>query len=104
MTEIRISVTDKDGKEAEITGINRDDWHRLKDPCPECGHHEFNHFGTTGGQYGKQEQAIIERTDYWDAKHPLYTQCMSCNEILFKHPAFDLLFDLNGENNIAIEK
>ena len=101
--EIRMRVTDSDGEETKITGIDRDDWHGLRDSCPECGSHEFNHFGTTGGQYGKQREAVIKRTDYWDAKQPLYTQCKSCNEILFKHPAFDLLFDLDGDNSSAIE-
>ncbi len=43
------------------------------------------------------------RTDYWSAERTLLTKCKSCNEELFKHPAFDLLFDPDGENNAVFE-
>ncbi|MFA9427120.1 hypothetical protein [Natronorubrum sp. A-ect3] len=101
--ETRIRVTDEDGKETEITGVNRNDWDGLSESCPECGSDEFDHFEVTGGHYGKQGKAIIERTDYWSAKQSLFTQCKSCGEVLYKHPAFDLLFDLDGDSDTVFE-
>ncbi|MFP9061968.1 hypothetical protein ACLI4R_15755 [Natrialbaceae archaeon A-chndr2] len=99
----RIKVTWQSGKETEITGINRDDWHGVSESCPECGTHEFDHFEVTGGHFGKQGQAIIERTDYWSAKRSLFTRCKSCDEVLFKHPSFDLLFNPDEDNDAVVE-
>ena len=100
---IRMRMTDEDGKESEITGIDRDDWHGLSESCPECGSHEFDHFEVNGGHYGKHEETVIKRTDYWSGTRPLFTRCKSCDEVLFKHPAFELLFDMGDDNDTVIE-
>ena len=94
--EDSIQVTREDGTTKEIVGVDRDDWDGLSDPCPVCGSCEFDHFATTGGHFGRQGTAVIERTDYWDAKRQLFTRCRGCDEVLYKHPAFDLLFEYSG--------
>lgn len=85
----------------QISGIKRDDWHDMSDPCPECGGREFNHLSTTGGHYGSQDTAIVMRSDFWGVEQRLFTCCRDCHEILHKHPAFDLLFNLD-ENSTEI--
>jgi hypothetical protein len=87
-------------KEIEIGYIENPDWEGLSDPCPECEGAEFNHIEYSGGHYGLYQGAVIERTDYWDQKGSLYTECLDCGEILYKNPAFDLLRAyLDGELN-----
>ena len=75
----------------DIESIEREDWDSMQDPCPECTGTEFDHVRYEGGHYGQQENAIIERTDYWYQQGSLYTACKSCDEVLYKHPAYDLL-------------
>lgn len=99
---LRICVIREDGTEHSIEGITRSDWHGLGDPCPECNHQEFDHFNATGGHYGPYQGAVIERTDFWDANQPLFTRCRGCDEILYKHPAFDLLYPLEGDEDAVI--
>lgn len=99
---IRIRVIHDSGVEHRIEGIARDDWHGLGDPCPECGHREFDHFQTSGGHYGPYQSTVIERTDFWDANQPLFTRCRGCKEILYKHPAFDLLYPIDGDDEAVI--
>jgi len=101
--ELRIRVIYEDGTEHSICGISRDDWSGLGDPCPECGHQEFNHFKSAGGHYGPYQSAVIERTDFWDANRPLFTRCRDCREILYQHPAFALLYPLEGDEEAVIE-
>ena len=100
---VQIEITLENGETTHTSGCKRDDWQGLTDPCPECGSCEFSHYRVTGGHYGKQGSSVIMRTDYWSAERTLFTQCKSCNEVLFKHPAFDLLFDPDGENNAVFE-
>lgn len=101
--ELPFRVIRQNGTEHRIVGINRNDWQGLDDPCPNCGHHEFDHFTVSGGHYGPRGTAIIERTDFWDSKRRLFTRCRKCGEILYKHPAFDLLFDYDGNDDAQIE-
>ena len=101
--DIRVKVTFQTGETTHIEGSKREDWGGLMDPCPVCGDHEFDHFRVSGGHYGKEGNDIVERTDYWSAKQVLFTQCKSCDEVLFKHPAFDLLFDPENDNEAVIE-
>lgn len=63
----------------------------MADPCPDCGSTEFDHVGYQGGYYGHYDGAVIERTDYWDQKGSLYTECRDCDEVLYKNPAYDVL-------------
>lgn len=93
----------RDDTAQEIVGVKRDDWNGLADPCPECGHTEFNHFKSAGGHYGPYQGAVVERTDFWDANRSLYTRCRECGEILYKHPAFDLLYPVDGEDDAIID-
>ncbi|WP_139231265.1 hypothetical protein [Halostagnicola kamekurae] len=93
-----LRVIDEDGIEQEINGIKRDDWKNLNDPCPNCGGCEFNHLSTSGGHYGKRDTAIVMRSDFWNVDQPLFTRCRDCREILYKHPAFDLLFEADDGN------
>ncbi|WP_139136210.1 hypothetical protein [Haladaptatus sp. W1] len=93
--ELPIRVIDADDNERKISGINRDDWTDMTDPCPECGGQEFNHFSTSGGYYGSRDTTVVLRSDFWDAEQSLFTRCRNCRKILFKHPAFDLLSDLS---------
>lgn len=98
----QIRVIDDDGAEYRIEGITRDDWDGLIDPCPECGQQEFNHFKASGGHYGTYQDTVIERADFWDGTQPLFTRCRSCKETLYKHPAFELLYPVDGDDDAVI--
>lgn len=63
----------------------------MAEPCPECDGTEFDHMNYEGGHFGHYQDAVIERTDYWDQKGSLYTACRGCGEVLFKHPAYDIV-------------
>jgi hypothetical protein len=89
MDEIQVCIGDE---KRVLPSISRDDWNDLRDPCPCCGNREFRHFETTGGRYGRTEGTPVRQSDYWDANQSLYTQCLGCEEVLHKHPVFDLLF------------
>lgn len=75
----------------DIEQIVHEDWDDLSDPCPECQGTEFDHLRYEGGHYGHHNDTVIQRTDYWDQKGSLYTACKSCDEILYKNPAYDVL-------------
>jgi len=90
----RHTVTLSDGRSLQIEAVRRDDWEGLDDTCPECGSTEFEHVQFEGGRYGRSDDAVILRTDYWDRKGSLYTVCKECDKVLYKHPAYDLLREL----------
>lgn len=75
----------------EVEHIVRDDWDDLYDPCPHCDSSEFDHIRYEGGHYGHHESSVIQRNDYWDQKGSLYTVCKSCDEELYKSPAYDVI-------------
>jgi len=75
----------------EIEYIEREDWEGMIEPCPECEGTEFDHVRYEGGHYGQYEDTVIERTDYWYQHGSLYTACKDCDEVLHKHPAYDVL-------------
>jgi len=87
-----------------ISGVDRDDWDGLADPCPACGGREFDHVATAGGRYGVRDGAVVSRSDFWDAERALWTRCRGCERILYKHPAADLLFDPGEDGGAAIER
>ena len=89
----QIRVIRENGVESRIERIDRDDWDGVDDPCPNCGTREFNHYTASGGHFGQQGTNIVERTDFWNSERKLFTQCRHCDEVLYKHPAFDLLFE-----------
>jgi len=101
--EISMRVVDEDEKEQIISGVSREDWESITDPCPECGGYEFNHVTTSGGHYGSSDSAVILRSDFWDVDRSLFTRCRNCREILYKHPAFDLLFNLNDDAETSLK-
>lgn len=80
-----------EGKTVTIEYIVRDDWDGMTDPCPSCSSTEFIHVKFEGGHYGLKNEAIILRTDFWDQKGALFTECGNCSKVLFKHPAYDIL-------------
>ncbi|MDL0118288.1 hypothetical protein PNQ29_08390 [Halobacterium salinarum] len=96
-----VQIIDENGDERELTGIEREDWTGMSDPCPECGGQEFNHISTSGGRYGRRDGAVVMRSDFWGVEKPLFTRCRDCRETLYKHPAFDLLFEINGDHDSA---
>ncbi|GGL21723.1 hypothetical protein GCM10009037_01300 [Halarchaeum grantii] len=73
-----------------ITGVRRPDWQGMTDPCPDCGARAFRHVATSGGRYECVDGVVTRRTDYWDAGADLLTQCLDCDAVLYKHPAFEL--------------
>lgn len=89
--ERTLRVVDGDRSFA-ITGIERDDWDSLRDPCPDCGAREFEHVSTSGGRYGVREESVVLRSDLWDAERSLFARCRACGTVLYKHPAFALRF------------
>jgi len=78
-----------------ITAICHDEWRDMADPCPECGVRTFRHVSTIGGRYECTDGVPTRRAEYWDAEKALFTQCLDCDAVLYKHPAFDLLFNIN---------
>ena len=106
MTEESRSFTlvDDSGDERTAELVTRDDWETMNDPCPECGEQEFVHYQTGGGRFGEFGGVIIERSDYGHATRALLTRCRECGAVLFKHPAFDLLFETEdtGDGAAAI--
>ena len=75
----------------ELEYIERSDWEGLSDECPECEGSEYNHMRFQAGLFGQYQGGVIERKDYWDQKGSLYTECIGCDEVLYKHPAYDLI-------------
>lgn len=102
--EVTMRVIGEDGNEREICGIERDDWNDMSDPCPECGGREFNQISTSGGHYGPRNTAIVMRSDFWGVEQSLFTRCRDCREILYKHPAFDLLFDFGEDSTKTLDR
>ena len=100
---LSIQVIDQNGNEQTISGVKRDDWESMNDSCPECGGLEFNHFSASGGHYGSRDTAVVMRSDFCDADRSLYTRCRDCREILYKHPAFDLLFLSDDSEEIPLD-
>jgi len=90
-------LRDSDGNERELTEKHHPEWEQLGDPCPECGTTEYRHFTAEGGRYGMQQDAVVRRSDYWEAERSLMTQCLSCKLVLYRHPAFSLLYDATEE-------
>jgi len=90
-------LTLPDGDVLTIEGICRDGWEGMNEPCPNCGSTEFEHIEFEGGAYGQSEDAVILRTDYWNQKGSLYTECRECGFVLYKHPAYDVIQHLNKD-------
>jgi len=90
-------LRDSDGKERKINENRHPEWENLGDPCPECGTTEYRHFTAEGGCYGIKKDAVVRRSDYWGTERSLMTQCLSCELVLYRHPAFDLLYDASEE-------
>lgn len=99
--EFSIRILDANGNERELSGVKRDDWEGMNDSCPECGGREFNHVLTSGGHYGLRDGAVVMRSDFWDIDQSLFTQCRDCREILYKHPAYELIFKFEGDITIT---
>ena len=79
-----------------IAGVETDEWEGMSDPCPTCGGRGFEHVSAGGGYYGVRDGTVVLRSDCWDADRALRTRCRVCGTMLHKHPAFDLLFDLDA--------
>ncbi|WP_049985388.1 hypothetical protein [Halobellus rufus] len=90
-----------DGRSFTITAVDRDDWTDMRDPCPECASRAFDHVSTSGGRYELRAGAVVRRTDRWNADRSLHTSCRNCGAVLDKHPAYDLLFDRDGDDERA---
>ncbi|MFA1610765.1 hypothetical protein [Halobellus rubicundus] len=92
------------GRSVTITGVERGEWDRLSDPCPDCGGREFAHVGTAGARYGVRNGGVVRRADIWDAERPLFTRCRACGAVLYKHPAFVLRFDPRADGVVGLER
>ena len=75
----------------EVEAVESLDWEGLGDSCPECGGSEYHHISYSGGLYGHLDGVVVERTDYWFEKGGLYTECLECDEVLYKNPSYDVL-------------
>lgn len=98
-----LRVIDEQGSESLIEGIRRPAWDGVGVPCPDCGARRVRHFTCEGGRFGVRDGAVERRSGYWDSSRAIFTQCLGCRLVLFKHPAFDLLYDLDGEGNSVID-
>ena len=91
------------GVDSEVELLQRTDWDGLEDPCPECGHTEFDHVHTSGGHYGQGPDGTpVCRADFNNLRLTLLTTCKNCDEVLFKHPSADLLLDWTGTNEETV--
>ena len=90
-------VLDDEGGEVVISGRRHPDWEGIPAPCPTCGATRLRHVQARGGRYEMGATGATRRTDYWDARRGLFTQCLACETVLHKHPATDLLFDVGGD-------
>jgi len=74
--------------------IERDDWNNLNEPCPECDNNQFEcvEYSTTIYHDGKSVN------DRWDKAGTLRIKCQFCQTILHRHPAYDILEDIHGQN------
>jgi len=95
--KLTLILRNSDGDEREITEKQHPEWEQLGDPCPECGTTEYRHFTAEGGRYGMQQGAVVRRSDYWGTKRSLMTQFLSCKLVLYRHPAFNLLYETSEE-------
>lgn len=89
-------VVDESGSREVVRGVRRDDWGGLGADCPRCGATEYRHFIASGGRYGMRDGAVVRRAEYWDSGRRLFTECLDCELVLYKHPAFDLLYGSGG--------
>ncbi|WP_435102401.1 hypothetical protein [Halarchaeum sp. P4] len=80
-----------------ITAVRHPTWQGMTDPCPECGAREFRHVTTTGGRYECVDGVVLRRAEYWDGEGVLFVQCLDCDAVLYKHPAFDLSASTAGD-------
>jgi len=87
-----VMLTDTDGQKRELTEKQHPAWDNLGDPCPECDATEYRHFTAEGARYGIHQDVVIQRNDYWGTDCSLMTQCLSCDVVLYRHPAFELLY------------
>lgn len=94
-----LRVIDEGGAESRLEGVRRPEWDGVGTRCPECGGDAVRHFSATGGRYGARDGAAVLRSEYWDARRTLLARCLGCGLLLYKHPAFDLLYDLDGDDD-----
>lgn len=93
-----------DGSTFELEYVQYEDWGGLSEPCPECHGTEFNHVRYEGGHYGQHQGVVVERTDYWYQQGGLYTECRGCDEVLYKHPAYELIKAWSDEDRDLLER
>ena len=60
-------------------------------------------FSVSGGHYGSRDSTVVMRSDFWDAEQSLFTRCREYREILYKHPAFELLFPSDDSEKISLD-
>lgn len=96
-------VVGEDGTDTVINGVRNDEWDGLGSACPRCDATEYRHFTASGGRYGTRDGAVVLRSDYWDSERRLFTECLDCELVLYKHPAFDLLYGRGDGGNGAFQ-
>lgn len=81
-------------KQEPTLAVNHEQWDSVDDDCPECGSSNFESvdYDTTIYDGGK------EVNDRWYKKGNLLTKCISCGEELKKHPAYDVLEEVETES------
>ena len=94
---LELRVIDEDGDEFRIRGVDHPDWDGLGAVCPRCGAGEQRRFFAEGGRYGIREGAWVRRSDYWGSRTELLVACLGCNLVLYRHPAFELLYGGEGD-------
>lgn len=96
-------VVDEEESDVVLRGIRCEEWDGLGSVCPRCGATEYRHFTASGGRYGTRDGAVVLRSDYWDSRRHLLTACLDCELVLYKHPAFDLLYECWDDEDGAIQ-
>jgi hypothetical protein len=92
--ETTLSVKLPSGEKIDAKGISHENWDSMQEPCPDCGGEEFSQMDYGAGRYGIKNGTPILRNDYWDRNGTLRVKCLKCNTILFQHPAYALLKQL----------
>lgn len=87
-----------------VEAIVRDDWDELTDPCPECDWSSFIVRHLAGDIWSSRE---VETSDGSTRQHAspindldghnqlLFAKCRHCGEVVYKHPAADLLPEID---------
>jgi len=88
-----------------VESVNRDDWEKLSEPCPECGSTRIRERHLAGNTQSSRkvtrDNATKDRIaspiqDLDGLNQLLFAKCKGCDEILYMHPAASLIDQIDN--------